>query len=101
VGVPKSLIDHLGSRAWVLDHLDDLESDFSVFHRVDDLYELDAERFWAMAERIMHYGGATVAAVRRVQADQPRVRYVEDEHGAPAALTPDQLAALGGMGEMG
>ena len=84
----------------MLHHLDDLESDFSVFHRIDDMYEMDAGRFWAMAERIMHYGGAT-AATARAQTEQPRVRYIEDEHGTPTPLTADQLAAFGGLEGMG
>lgn len=85
----------------MLQYLDDLESDFSVFHRVDDMYEMEAGRFWIMAKRIVHYGGATAAALARSQADQPRVRYVEDEHGTPAPLTADQLAAFGGVEGMG
>jgi hypothetical protein len=46
----------------VIDHLDDLESDFSVFHRVDDIYSLDGPRFFRLAARLSAYQG--VMAVR-------------------------------------
>lgn len=48
-------------------HLGDLESDMSVFHRVDDLYELDGPRFMRLAWRIGAYNGMIT---RRVQAAQ-------------------------------
>jgi hypothetical protein len=101
LGVPKSLIEHLSSLAWVLHHLEDLESDFSVFHRVEDMYELDAERFWIMAQRIIHYGGATAVAVARATMDQRPVRVIEDERGAPVPLTQEQLLGMGGTNGMG
>lgn len=113
MGDPKSLIEvlavddlpelmeHLGRKVWVLDHLEDLESDFSVFHRVDDMYELDAERFWTMTQRIGHYGGATAVAIRRAVDQEPPVRYVEDETGTPTPLSAADLAAYGGMEGMG
>lgn len=44
-------------------HLDDLESDFSRFHRVDDVWRMDGPRFMRMAWRIEAYGG--VMALRR------------------------------------
>lgn len=41
----------------MLDYLDDLESDFSVFHRVDDIYSLDGPRFFRLALRLPAYEG--------------------------------------------
>ena len=46
---------------WVVDHLEDLESDFSVFHRVDDLGTLDGPRFFRLALRIFAYDGVMAA----------------------------------------
>lgn len=46
---------------WVIDHVDDLESDFSVFHRVDDLHALPAARFFRLAARIFAYEGVMTA----------------------------------------
>jgi hypothetical protein len=48
---------------WVLDHLKDLESDFSVLHRVEDVYSLDGPRFFEFAERIFAYPGVMRARV--------------------------------------
>lgn len=53
---------------WVLDHLEDLESDFSVFHRVEDINSLDGPRFFRLALRIFAYEG--VMAARLMQQDQ-------------------------------
>ncbi len=43
---------------WVLTHLDDVESDFSAVHRVGDIHMLTSERFFRLAERLVHYQGA-------------------------------------------
>jgi hypothetical protein len=42
---------------WVVDHLEDLESDLSVFHRIDNLHTLDGPRFFRLALRIFAYDG--------------------------------------------
>lgn len=54
---------------WTLDHLADLESDFSVFHRVEDIYNLDGPRFFQFAERIFAYKGVMRARVEAEQTD--------------------------------
>lgn len=43
---------------WIDDHLDDIESDLSVFHRVDDVDDMLAPRFVKLAKRLAHYEGA-------------------------------------------
>lgn len=50
---------------WVRDHLADLESDFSRFHRVDDIYAMDGARFMRLAWRIAAYDGMMS---RRIEA---------------------------------
>lgn len=52
-------------------HLDDLESDFSRFHRVDDVRSLSFARFYRMACRLWLYGGV-MAAVHRQQQQAPQ-----------------------------
>lgn len=53
----------------MLDHLADLESDFSVFHHIDididadDFGGLSAPRFFRLAERIFAYAGVLQARV--------------------------------------
>jgi hypothetical protein len=43
---------------WVLDMLDDIESDMSAFHRVDDIEVMPAGRFFRLAARLPAYSGA-------------------------------------------
>jgi len=47
----------------VVDHLADVESDMSVFHRVDDMYALDGPRFFRLAVRLPFYKGVIRAHV--------------------------------------
>lgn len=81
----------------MLDHLDDLESDFSVFHRVDDIYAMPSARFFRLAERIFAYQG--VCALK-AQADheaaqpQPAIASREGERlidSDPASLKASPL----------
>lgn len=65
---------------WVVDYLDDLESDFSVFHRVDDLHALDGPRFFRLALRIFAYDG--VLAARLADEMDP-----QGPSGAPVAAS--------------
>ena len=71
---------------WVVDHLEDLESDFSVFHRVDDLGTLDGPRFFQLALRIFAYDGVMAA----------RLAALDDTAPAPGAGPGSVDAALAG-----
>ena len=66
----------------------DLESDFSVFHRVDDMLSLPASKFFRLAERLPAYEG-----IMRVRVEA-EMRREQDRHGGvtPVALTPERLA---------
>lgn len=55
---------------WVLDHLEDLESDFSVLHRVEDMYSLDGPQFFRKAMRMAAYQGVMAARVAEIQERQ-------------------------------
>jgi hypothetical protein len=67
---------------WVLPRLDDIASDLSVFHRVDDLTALDGPTFFRLAWRLPAYQGVMRA---RLEAEQ-------EEHDqsptAPRAAEP-------------
>jgi hypothetical protein len=56
---------------WVLDYLDDIVSDFSVFHRVDDITALDGPSFFRMAWRLAAYTGVMQARANAEQQDEP------------------------------
>lgn len=47
--------------AWVVDNLEDVESDMSVFHRVDDIMTLPGSLFFSRAERLGAYTGVVQA----------------------------------------
>lgn len=76
----------------MLDYLGDLESDFSVFHRVEAMTELDPRRFFRLAVRLAAYQG--VLAARVMEQQQP-----ENQSGAGSAApvgrhySPDRMVA--------
>ena len=57
---------------WVLDHLADLESDFSAIHRVDDMYSLPGPLFFQRALRMAAYKGVMRARVEEQVAKEER-----------------------------
>lgn len=42
----------------MLKHLGDIESDLSAFHRIDDMWDMEAGRFFRLAYRLPAYQGA-------------------------------------------
>lgn len=87
---------------WVLDYLDDIESDMSVFHRVDDPWSMPAPRFFAFASRLPAYNGAVAIAYAAahqatpIEASSPVARpagNVVDIRQA-AALAPDWIEVV-------
>jgi hypothetical protein len=71
----------------VLDHLDDLASDFSAIHRVDDMLALDGPTFMRLAYRIGCYQGVLQVAVRAEGAQgaaQPQPQSQQPLYGAPS-----------------
>lgn len=63
---------------WTVGMIDDIASDMSVFHRVDDIEAMPAARFFAFAARLPAYQGAV------------RFRF---EQAAEATLAPQQATA--------
>jgi hypothetical protein len=47
----------------VLDHLEDIESDLSVFHRIDDPWSMPGPRFFRFVMRLPAYAGVMAARV--------------------------------------
>lgn len=58
---------------WVLDYLDEIESDLSVFHRVDDPMQISSSRYYRLAERLVHYDGALRHVLATEREGQPAV----------------------------
>lgn len=65
----------------MLDHLDDLASDFSAVHRVDDILALDGPTFFRLASRIGCYQGVMRDLVMAQAAEERAER-------APASQQP-------------
>jgi hypothetical protein len=89
----------------VLDHLDDLDADFRVFYRIDDIEQLSGPRFLALALRVFAYQGVMASRAAEQQdgdigghsGSRAEVRQVE---GSRQAITADPvLAGLVSWGE--
>jgi hypothetical protein len=77
----------------MLDYLDDIASDLSVFHRIDDPYLLDGPRYFRLAWRLAAYQGVMQARVAAEQrASEPQQRPFE--YGAPADINPGTKTTL-------
>lgn len=67
----------------MLDHLADLESDFSRFHGIDDIYSMPGPKFLAFCWRIAAYDGMMA---RRIEAQnhKPEPVPTRTEQAPPA-----------------
>lgn len=77
----------------MLDHLDDIESDLSVFHRVDDMWAMDGPRFFRLAVRLPAYEGVVR---RRLMADAVEAgpsEQVDDLAAGPGVTVVGSTAA--------
>jgi len=64
--------------------LDDVESDFSRFHHIDDMYAMPSVKFFRFATRLVFYRGAVMAALQRLTA----ARAQEEEQAETPAPVP-------------
>lgn len=79
------------------ERLADIESDLSVFHRVDDMHAVAPARFFRLAWRLPHYRGALrdrAMAEEREREEAPRGRAPQPVRSRPAAAQPVTEAAL-------
>jgi hypothetical protein len=65
------------------DHLDDLASDFSVYHRIRDISKLPGPVFFAMAHRIGAYGGVMALRGHERQQEAPQSQQAPRTASAP------------------
>jgi hypothetical protein len=93
-------------------HLADIESDMSVFHRVDDIWQMKPARFFMLAHRLPAYQGVmrerTLAAQREQEpqaagprapaASAPRTPAPRDKLVTRAALNDPTLKAIFSFG---
>lgn len=61
----------------MLDYLDDIESDMSVFHRIDDVWSMPSTQFFRYAERLFAYNGVLAAQARAEAATEQPAQLTE------------------------
>lgn len=65
------MTERAGELGWVLQHLEDLDADFSRYYRVD-WQTLTGPRFFSRAQRVSAYGGIMTAVVEKaLQPEEP------------------------------
>lgn len=80
---------------WVLDHLADIESDFSVFHRIDDPLSLSGPEFFRKAYRLSAYRGVMYARVAAHQArSQPAATTGQAGSGEVKNVSLNRMQAM-------
>lgn len=76
--------------AWLLPHLPALESDFSVYHRVDDMFAMPVSKWARLLGQLPIYGGAFAASM---QADSERSTPSQLPSAQDGELTDEQVKA--------
>ena len=76
---------------WVVDHEDDVASDLSAFHRIDDPMQVDGPRYFMLALRLTAYAG-----VMQARALEYRER---ERNGGSEAHSAAPAASRGGEGQ--
>lgn len=54
----------------MLEYLDDIESDLSVFHRVDDIDDISGPKFYRLVVRLTAYTGVMQARVEALREEE-------------------------------
>lgn len=75
----------------MIDYADDVASDFSVFHRVDDVGELDSARFLTLARRLGAYGGAVTVVLGAERARAEAAPAAPDTAPVPSPIPRGEL----------
>jgi hypothetical protein len=73
----------VGAHLWMVDYRDEIDSDLSVFHRIDDPQGIPSSRYFRLAWHLASYDGAVAAAIRAEhQQDEPE----EPDYQQPQAV---------------
>jgi hypothetical protein len=78
--------ERVGNWAWLVEHIVDVRSDMSRFHRIDDVEAMRSDRLMEFASRLAAYDGVVANRVRR---EANSAEYEE----APDAVPVEQIAA--------
>ncbi len=99
--------DRLSTLAWFAARMDDVLSDMSVFHRIDDLDQVPAAVFFPRMVRLPLYDGAVRNALLRAEPDPavpPSPRPAPQPQASPEPVrthTGAELQALNTTREFG
>jgi hypothetical protein len=94
----------IASTGWIINHLEDVESDLSAFHRIDDYTTMTSTRFFALATRLAAYRGVVRTHLeaelhereeRRRGGTRPASRPRGTVTEAPESVTLAELEAEG------
>lgn len=83
---------------WIVDLLPEIDSDLSVFHRVDDPDALSSSRFIRLAEFLPHYSGA-VRNRMLVELRNAGPQQDQQQYQAPTEVPTISGATLAAMTE--
>lgn len=81
----------------MLDHLEDIESDMSAIHRIDDIHAVSARRFFALVPRLPAYPGVMQVRVQ-AELENPTETLLAEPSAPPPTGgkqgVPDRLARV-------
>lgn len=69
---------------WVLEYLDDIASDLSVFHRIDDANVLNGPAFFRLVFRLAAYQGVIRGRLEAVLREDPPAQQPFEYSSPPA-----------------
>ena len=78
----------------------DIDSDLSVFHRIDAPEEMGGPRYLLLAERLGAYGGAVTARLSRLKAEQERPKVFAPVPGQQVQMVERTVADPGTLAAM-
>lgn len=82
----------------MVDHLDDIESDLSAIHRIDDMWAMEAGKFFRFAYRLPAYKGAMRTVAERQAMEEDRNGGGKRREAVPVAA--GELHTIDGLAEV-
>lgn len=79
---------------WTVDHLADIESDFAVFHRVDDPLSLSGPEFFRKAYRLGAYSGVMAARIAALKDRSRPTSYTTRSREQPKKVPLSEFRAM-------
>lgn len=79
---------------WFVAHLEDVRSDMSTYHRIEDMECMPSDRFFSFAERLPSYTGACQARYRLESAQREQNGGVPQQRAAVSAQPRRKQRAL-------